>query len=366
MTRAELQQAGSVAFSAKTPRDHGKVLTAKTTGSTGRSLVYRQTALNQLFWRTFTLRDHFWHGRDLAATLAAIRLGAINTAQPTWGSPPASLFATGPCVTLDISTDIAAQIAWIVEHNPTYLLTFPSNLAALLPRLESEKPRLTKLRQFITLAELVSPVLRKECRDRLGVPLIDIYSSREIGYMALQCPRHDHYHVQSESVLLEVLDERNEACKPGEMGRVVITALHSFAMPFIRYEIGDYAIVGDSCPCGRGLPTLERIVGRSRNLVTLPDGTRHWPVFGNDRWVGEFPILQIQVLQHTTNEIEVKLAVQRHLTETEKTRFLAILHKSLGYPFATSITYHDAIPSGPGGKYEEFISHVENPAPAMQ
>jgi phenylacetate-CoA ligase len=358
MTRAELQQAGSDAFCAKTPRDHGNVQTGKTTGSTGRSLVYRQTALNQLFWRTFTLRDHFWHGRDLAATLAAIRIGATRTIQPSWGSSPPSLFQTGPCATLDISTDIGAQIDWILENNPAYLLTLPGNLAALLPGLESQRKNLTQLKQFITVGELVSPALRQQCRDRLGISLVDIYSAREVGYMALQCPAHDHYHVQSEGVLLEVLDETGRPCEPGQMGRVVVTALHSFAMPFIRYEIGDYAIAGSPCPCGRGLPTLERIVGRSRNLVTLPDGTRHWPVFGNDRWVGQFPIDQIQLHQRTVNDIEVKLVARRALTETEEKRFFEILHESLGHPFATTVTYLDDIPPGPGGKYEEFISHV--------
>ena len=76
---------------------------------------------------------------------------------------------------------------------------------------------------------------------------------------------------------MEVLDNHGRPCKEGETGRVVLTDLHNFTMPLIRYEIGDYAEVGPPCACGRGLPVLARILGRSRNMLTLPAGDRIWP-----------------------------------------------------------------------------------------
>jgi phenylacetate-CoA ligase len=93
-----------------------------------------------------------------------------------------------------------------------------------------------------------------------GVPVIFIYSRAEIGVMALQCPQNDHLHVQSENVRLEVLDDDNMPCQPGETGRVVVTPLHNYQTPLVRYEIGDYAEVGEACSCGRGLPVLIRIL----------------------------------------------------------------------------------------------------------
>jgi phenylacetate-CoA ligase len=104
--------------------------------------------------------------------------------------------------------------------------------------------------------------------------MVDMYTCQEAGYLALQCPDHPHYHVQSENVLLEVVDDQGLPCAPGEVGRVLVTSLNNFATPLIRYEIGDYAEVGAACSCGRGLPVLKRIMGRYRNLLTLPDGTR--------------------------------------------------------------------------------------------
>ena len=121
------------------------------------------------------------------------------------------------------------------------------------------------------------PELRAACRDLWGVPLHDVYSANELGYIALQCPESEQYHVMSECALVEVIDGDGRPCRPGETGRLVLSSLHNYAMPLLRYEIGDYAEVGDQCPCGRGLPLLNRIAGRERNMLVLPDGRQHWP-----------------------------------------------------------------------------------------
>ena len=125
-----------------------------------------------------------------------------------------------------------------------------------------------------TFGEILEPVCRATCQQVFGVKVVDMYSSQEVGYIALQCPEHEHYHVQAENLLVEVLAEDGRGCGPGEVGRVVVTTLHNFAMPLLRYDIGDYAEVGASCPCGRGLGVLTRILGRQRNLLVLPDGRR--------------------------------------------------------------------------------------------
>jgi phenylacetate-CoA ligase len=90
-----------------------------------------------------------------------------------------------------------------------------------------------------------------------------VYSSDEAGYIALQCPEGEHYHVQSESLLLEVLDAAGSACMPGQVGRVIVTTLNNFAMPLVRYDTGGDAEVGPPCACGRGLPVLRSLVERA-------------------------------------------------------------------------------------------------------
>jgi len=129
------------------------------------------------------------------------------------------------------------------------------------------------------------------------------------GIIALQCPVSGLYHAQSESLLVEVLNDEGQPCKPGEVGRIVITDLHNFATPLIRYEIRDYAEVGPPCPCGRGLQTFSRIMGRRRNMVVFPNGERHWPLVGAYRFREVADIKQYQVIQHALDDIEVMLDV---------------------------------------------------------
>lgn len=163
----------------------------------------------------------------------------------------------------------------------------------------------------------------------------------------------------AESLLVEVLDAEDKPCRPGEVGRVVITDLHNFATPLVRYDIGDYAEVGENCPCGRGLPVLRRILGRRRNMLTLPDGRRHWPLVGFQRYRDIAPILQYQLIQRSLSDIEVRLVVQPKLTPEQESRLNVVIREALGYPFRLAFVYFDReIPRGAGGKLDEFISEI--------
>jgi phenylacetate-CoA ligase len=107
------------------------------------------------------------------------------------------------------------------------------------------------------MSEVLDPETCDDCQKYWGGPVIESYSAKEAGTIALQCPEHGRLHVQSESLLLEILYESGRACAPDKIGCVVISDLHNLALPLIRYEIGDYAEAAEPCPCGRGLPTLD-------------------------------------------------------------------------------------------------------------
>ena len=214
------------------------------------------------------------------------------------------------------------------------------------------------LEQVSTMGEVLDDDIRQTCERAWGVPVTDVYSSQEVGVIAIQCPDHPHYHVQSESVLVEVLDEDGAPCQPGRVGRIVVTDLHNFASPIIHYAIGDYAEVGEPCPCGRGLPVLKRIMGRTRNMLTLPGGDKFWPVIGQSKLRDIAPVRQFQLVQKTLEDIELRLVVARELTADEEAAVKASVLEKLGHEFAISLIYFDEIPRTPGGKYEDIISEV--------
>lgn len=371
LRRPELQEAGDAILSTAVPPDHGKCFTLMTSGSTGRPVQTVGTALTQLFWTALTLRDHLWHGRDFAQKLAVIRQFTLAQAPPVhgatarnWGSATEGILRTGPSVTLDIDRTVREQAAWLAAQRPAYLLTYPSNVVALARHFADRGESLPGLREVRTFGEVLEPRARDACRSAWGVPLVDMYSSQEVGYIALQCPEREQYHVQSENLLVEIVDDAGQPCPPGGVGRVLVTALHNFATPLLRYEVGDFAEVGPPCPCGRGLPVLTRVLGRQRNMLTLPDGDQRWP---NIRDPAEFaaaggpalpPLQQFQVIQRSVTALEVLLVSPRALGAEEEDVMRAYLCATLGHPFDVSFTYVPEVPRSKGGKFEDFRSEI--------
>jgi phenylacetate-CoA ligase len=200
--------------------------------------------------------------------------------------------------------------------------------------------------------------MREYFDQRWKLPLTDVYTARETGYMALQCPDGDGYHAQSESAFVEVLNENGTPCAAGEIGRVVVTPLHNFAMPLIRYDIGDYAEVGPQCSCGRGLPVLRRILGRTRNILRLPDGSMRWPTLGTDKLPDIAPISRIKVIQKSLTEIEVRLIAMRPFSDSEFAALREHFLKHFGPHFNWRFVFLDEFPPQAGDKFEDFVSEV--------
>lgn len=358
LRRPDIQENGAALVSRRVPKDHGKVADIHTSGSTGRPVTVKTTDITRLFYQAINLRYHLWHGRDLSAKTAKIARLASSAAS---GEPTAWVagYPSGPMVSFDVTRPVTEQLAWLEEVNPDYLLTYPSNLFSLAQRCEETGNGIPGLRQVATMGEVVEPEVRAACERVWEVPLADAYSAQELGMIALQCPEHPHYHVQSENVLVEILGEDGQPCAPGEVGRLVVTDLHNFATPLIRYEIGDYAEAGGPCPCGRGLPVITRVLGRTRNMLTLPSGEQMWPAFTKALRQALPSLRQAQLVQRTRDEIEVRLVVASPLTPMEEDRARAALGKALSDAFAYRFAYVDEIPRSPGGKFEEVKSELD-------
>jgi phenylacetate-CoA ligase len=163
----------------------------------------------------------------------------------------------------------------------------------------------------------------------------------------------------AETLIVEVVDESGAPCRAGEIGRVLTTDISNFATPIIRYEIGDYAEVGEAGACGRGLPTLNRILGRTRNHLVLSDGSRRWPFVGMKEYRKVAPVLQYQLVQTSITSLDVNLVVARPLSATEENNLGGVIVKHLGAPLELTFIYHQGqLPRGPGGKFEEFVSRI--------
>lgn len=369
LSRDDLAPGKKDVHSTQIPREHGAVHPDATSGSTGKGVQYLATDLTAFFWKVFALREHLWHRRDFTKKLMVIRYVKDNPEQaakglhgPQWGAITEDVFTTGPCALYDLRANLSFLTDRLLEEQPGYLLGHASALAGLIDHCERRGVRPEGLLQLRSMGEMVPDDLAERSQRLWGAPLVDMYTCQETGYLATQCPDHPpNLHVQSENVLLEVVDDHGCACKPGEVGRVLVTSLNNFATPLIRYELGDYARLGGPCPCGRGLPVLERVMGRYRNLVTLPDGDTRWPRIGWEDLVKVAPVEQIQLVQHTLHDIEVRLQMREPLTQAYEQALTAFIQRNLGHPFNLRFSVVDTIRHAVNGKVEAFISLLPRP-----
>lgn len=250
---------------------------------------------------------------------------------------------------------ISNQVKWLIDNKIERLVTLPSNLEAIC----NSNCQLPQLKMIQTYSETVKPSLRTIVKNIFNVPFFDVYSADELKLVASQCSITTNYHVHDEMILLEVLDQHGDQCKPGEIGEIVVTLLHNFVMPLIRYRNGDYAEVGEPCICGRHLTTLSRIMGRERNMLTLPSGDKFWPSFPIENWLKiTKKILQLQLIQKTVFDIEINLNVSEPISHDEEHQILNMLRDKFEYDFNFKFNYNIIMPSI-NGKFEDFISLIE-------
>jgi len=368
-SRAMVQKADEQMRSQALPPAHGKTFSKTTSGSTGQPVKLLATDATKLIWLALTLRDHAWHQRDFSRRLGAIKWAPRDSChppdghrEPDWGAAVNVLYDSAPAAMLNVTATLPEQVAWLLREKPGYLISYPSNLAALAAYCIAQKIILPGLSEVRTIGETLTPAQRALFRAAWDAPTVDLYSCEEIGYIALQCPEHEHYHVQSENLLLEIVDDHGHPCAPGESGRVLVSSLHNFATPLLRYELGDHAVFGEACPCGRHLPVITKVLGRTRNRLILPDGRSEFPYLGEHGQIRRLTGVRVQAfqfVQHSVEEVEVKLVTDRVFTPGEADQVIRKVQENLGHPFRIRLTHCAAIPAGARGKFEEFVSLVE-------
>ena len=352
--REDVHTAGKDLHARRLPPGHGPSFPVETSGSTGAPVKVLGTTVTAMMFRALTMRGHLWHERDLTAKSLSFRRLRQAVDQPGRWAP---LPRTGPGVIIELSQPMSVLFEHLLHQNPVYLQSHPSAIQGLAQWSAETGRKPENLREVRTYAEPLDPWLRALCREVWDVPMVDNYSAEEFNTVAHQCPETENLHVQSENVLVEVLDDQNRPCRPGQSGRVVATSLLNYATPLIRYELGDIVELGEACPCGRGLPVLRRVRGRVKALVHLPNGDTCFPNVWSDLMA--IPkIRQFQMIQTSLQNIVLKLVVTAPLDAAERESVTLAIHKKLLHDFDVEIIYTDDIPREPSGKYREFKSEL--------
>jgi phenylacetate-CoA ligase len=168
--------------------------------------------------------------------------------------------------------------------------------------------------------------------------------------------------VNAESYIVEIVRDGRPA-KPGEVGEVLITDLNNRCVPLIRYQLGDLAVASDAaCPCGRGLPRIERVIGRLQSVVLGTNG-RYVPgtYFAHFFKEYEHAVARYQVVQEERARLVVNLVRRSRFTPHTEAQLRRALADTLGHDMRIEFRYVDAVPLGRTGKAQAVVCRIPLP-----
>ncbi|MFB3904943.1 MAG: phenylacetate--CoA ligase family protein [Acidobacteriota bacterium] len=266
---------------------------------------------------------------------------------------------------LSVFTPLQEQLDWLRSYRPVYLYTYPSNLGGLLDLMDDDDTNGIGLKGLFCGGELLDETTRRRAMEKLRLRIADNYGTTE-AFLAWQCPAGS-YHVNSEHVYLEVVREDGGPARPGELGRVLITTLNNHVMPLVRYEIGDYAQATDqACGCGRTLPTLGKIVGRSIDLFRLPSGQliSPWNLVVRIKFLPQ--LQQFQIVQKSLDRCVLRYVSNNGLTPEDRTSITCKFAEVLGQGVRIDFEPTDKIRRSASGKFMTAFSEVNQQTQSEQ
>ena len=277
-------------------------------------------------------------------------------------------FSLNPCprklgaVQLDPLTPTDQQIARLRILQPTILWTYPSVLMAILDEVD-ELSSVCRPRAIITTAEVVPNALGRQLAAYDGLECFNWYGSSEGALVAWECQAHEGLHLFENRVLLEVVPVTGEREGNGKVGEAVITVLDAYAMPFIRYRLGDLVRFLDRrCTCGRASRLIAPPLGRCWDVVRLPSGTS----ISSHRFSAALrpleEIRQFRIIQTDDSGFVVVAVCREPASEGLAARIQKVVRDALGEPVHIEVRLVDRIQTNPGSKFRVVVSELPRQA----
>lgn len=245
---------------------------------------------------------------------------------------------------------------------PDNLVIYPSASEVLCTRALQTgwRPR-RPLVSVLTGAETLFAHQREMIQEVFGCPAFETYGSREFMLMAAECPAHRGMHVSAENLMIEILADGRPAA-PGELGEVVVTDLHNFAQPFIRYRVGDTSAWLDDgpCSCGRALPRLAPVEGKVVDMIVTPDGRRLTGHFFPHLLKDFNAVERYQIEQDRSDHIIIRLKLRHQLADEDNRLILDKFRETLP-GVESQIEVVDEVKIAPTGKVRITIGLDNQP-----
>jgi phenylacetate-CoA ligase len=347
LTRAEINAHGPELCSTAYK---GKLLPHRTSGSTGSPT---------LFFRTYESYDWRLAAKDRAYSWSGWRPGVPSL--HLWGAPfgavpwfQALKTRTYEAVQRQLIVNTFAQTdaLWddiysrALKFKPLLIVGYVSSLEAFADYLRRTKRTVPGVTSAIAAAEPLFDDTRRRIEEGLGVPVFNTYGSREFMSIAAECDCRNGLHVHAENLVVETRDQNTTEPSP-----ILVTDLHNWGMPFVRYEGGDLGrMANTSCPCGRGLPRLTAIDGRLLDALRAADGRTVPGEFIAALLMNVPEIAHYRVEQKSLDRLVISAVMNRPLTEPSRQLLRGEIAKTFGPGTAWELQPVTHIPKLSSGK----------------
>ena len=357
-TRADLQSAPARDLIARGYRLE-RLAAHRTSGSTGEPFTIRRTAFEDRLLQAQRLAVLFRLGLRPGDRRAAVVTRKF-TENPWYMRAGLLRYREIHCL-----LEPEHILARLREARPHVLRGYSGTLAYLASLMTDEARKTIRPRFITTDSETLTGEMRARIEAGFGARVFDFYDSHEFNMIGWECPSSGLYHLSGTSVIAEVLNGDNPAL-PHEDGELVGTALHSWAMPFIRFRLGDLVTRGpNQCPCGAPNSTLARVRGRVADRFEFSGGVSLHPYTLVSSLLAHGPwVRQYQLIQDAPNRMKVKLA-PLHGEKPAAERLATVrqvLRERLGPGIGLEVELVSQIPAAPSGKQRPYLSLVARAA----
>jgi phenylacetate-CoA ligase len=342
--------------------DPRKLRQRRTSGSTGEPAVVRRAQAEWILMRAHRIKILHEMGLKARDRVAVLRIPPGGKAR---GPIPGvgflkllQLYRTELIDCFSSPEQIAREVA---AARPDVVLGFPTVLARVAEAVKGNERLRASPRFVITSGEVLTAAMRREIAEAFSAPVRDMYACLEFGVVGAECRNGGAYHAAEPNLIVEVLVDGRPA-RAGDRGVLVATALHSFAMPFIRYELGDVVTRGrQTCSCGAPFSTLHSIQGRMVDYFALPSGRLVHPfeIVTALETHAEGWIRQYQLLQERPERVSLRIVPRAKLGKEEMDALHRIVGEILGEGDLEVILV-DEIRVEPSGKFRPSRSLVQS------
>lgn len=260
------------------------------------------------------------------------------------------------------------QYVEAINHlKPVQILAYVESIYELARFIEKEGLVVYSPKVIMTSAGTLYPNMRQVIERVFRAPVFNRYGSREVGAIACECEAHQGLHVSPLNNYIEIIREDGSPAAPGEVGEIVVTCLVNYAMPLIRYRIGDLGVwAEEECSCGRKWPLLKEVSGRINSIIRTKNGVYDSTAlttvfyFKDEKKTQTFmSFSRYQLLQKTLDRFVLRVVVQDpKLWKEEREKVTINLSKILGEDIDIRIEVVDEIAPSPSGKHLYILSEL--------